>query len=38
MARLLCLLLVVSPSLTHAESRPNFVVIMVDDMGYAGVS
>jgi arylsulfatase A-like enzyme len=38
MARLLCLLLFISASLAKAESRPNFVIIMVDDMGYAGVS
>lgn len=37
MKELLCLL-VFSASLANAESRPNFVVIMVDDMGYAGVS
>ena len=37
MKRLLCLLLL-SASLAKAESRPNFVIIMVDDMGYAGVS
>jgi arylsulfatase A len=38
MKRLLCLLLLLSASLAQAESRPNFVIIMVDDMGYAGVS
>ncbi|MHC4996567.1 MAG: sulfatase-like hydrolase/transferase [Planctomycetota bacterium] len=27
-----------SPILTHAQSKPNLIVIMVDDMGYAGVS
>lgn len=27
-----------APSALAADSPPNFVVIMVDDMGYAGVS
>ena len=38
MTRLLGLLLLFYASLTKAESPPNFVIIMVDDMGYAGVS
>src|SRR6056297_2228668 len=36
--RVASLILLLSASLANAEDRPNFVVIMVDDMGYAGVS
>jgi arylsulfatase A-like enzyme len=38
MKHLVCLLLLLSVSPAQAEDRPNLVVIMVDDMGYAGVS
>ncbi|MCB1230304.1 MAG: sulfatase-like hydrolase/transferase [Verrucomicrobiae bacterium] len=31
-------MLVISPPVRGGEKKPNFVVIMVDDMGYAGVS
>ena len=34
----LVFLLVISPPVRGGEKKPNFVVIMVDDMGYAGVS
>ena len=38
MKRLLSLLLFFTASLAQADDRSNFVIIMVDDMGYAGVS
>jgi arylsulfatase A len=37
MKRLLCLLPLLCASAAMANERPNFIVIMVDDMGYAGV-
>ena len=33
-----CLVWVVSTALADESPKPNFIVIMVDDMGYAGVS
>jgi len=33
-----CLLSGVSDAFAIAPSKPNFIIIMVDDMGYAGVS
>jgi arylsulfatase A-like enzyme len=38
MKRLLCLLPLLCASAAMANERPNFIVIMVDDMGYAGIS
>ena len=39
MQRILALFLALLTTLTHAaDSKPNFVVIMVDDMGYAGAT
>ncbi len=38
MKRFLCTLLLLSVTMTQADDRPNFVIIMVDDMGHAGVS
>ncbi len=38
-SRFACFLLVVlALPVTHASSRPNLIVIMADDMGYAGLS
>lgn len=38
MQRFICLLFLITTSTSLAVDAPNFVIIMVDDMGYAGVS